>query len=54
METWKNYKVPTAPELFWMIPHDADFPQEFLPLPDGISVDPSEDYLSNEDGQRVN
>ncbi len=53
METWKNYKVPTAPELFWMIPHDEDFPQAFLPLPDGISVDPSEDYLSNEDGQRV-
>lgn len=53
METWKNYKVPTAPELFWMIPHDEDFPQDFLPLPDGISIDPSEDYLSNEDGQRV-
>jgi hypothetical protein len=28
METWKNYKVPTAPELFWMIPHDEDLPQE--------------------------
>jgi hypothetical protein len=54
METWKNYKVPTAPELFWMIPRDEDLPQEFLPLPDGISIDPSEDYLSNEDGQRVN
>jgi hypothetical protein len=27
---------------------------KLLPLPDGISVDPSEDYLSNEDGQRVN
>jgi hypothetical protein len=27
METWKNYKVPTAPELFWMIPHDEDLPQ---------------------------
>jgi hypothetical protein len=54
METWKNYKVPTAPELFWMIPHDEDLPQEFLPLPDGISIDPSEDYLSNDDGQRVN
>lgn len=53
METCKNYKVPTAPELFWMIPHDEDLPQKFLPLPDGISVDPSEDYLSNEDGQRV-
>ncbi|CAF1321605.1 unnamed protein product [Adineta steineri] len=53
METWKNYKVPTAPELFWMIPHDEDLPQELLPLPDGISIDPSEDYLSNEDGQRI-
>ncbi|UJR31583.1 hypothetical protein I4U23_019070 [Adineta vaga] len=53
METWKNYKVPTAPELFWMIPHDEDLPQQLLPLPDGISVDPSEDYLSNEDGQRI-
>ncbi|CAF0774810.1 unnamed protein product [Adineta ricciae] len=30
METWKNYKVPTAPELFWMIPHDEDLPQEIL------------------------
>ncbi|CAF0939960.1 unnamed protein product [Rotaria sordida] len=53
METWKNFKVPTAPELFWMIPHDEDLPQELLPLPDGISIDPSEDYLSNEDGQRI-
>ncbi|CAF2923713.1 unnamed protein product [Rotaria sp. Silwood2] len=53
METWKNFKVPTAPELFWMIPHDEDLPQELLPLPDGISIDPSEDYLSNEDGQRT-
>ena len=26
---------------------------KLLPLPEGISVDPSEDYLSNEDGQRV-
>ena len=26
---------------------------KLLPLPDGISIDPSEDYLSNEDGQRV-
>ncbi len=54
IETWKNYKVPTAPELFWMIPHDEDLPQKLLPLPDGISIDPSEDYLSNDDGQRVN
>lgn len=53
METWKNYKVPTAPELFWMIPHDEDFPQDFLPLPDGISIDPSEDFVANEDGRRV-
>ncbi|CAF4628213.1 unnamed protein product, partial [Rotaria magnacalcarata] len=53
METWKNLKVPTAPELFWMIPHDEDLPQELLPFPDGISIDPSEDYLSNEDGQRI-
>ncbi|CAF2050805.1 unnamed protein product [Rotaria magnacalcarata] len=53
METWKNLKVPTAPQLFWMIPHDEDLPQELLPLPDGISIDPSEDYLSNEDGQRI-
>ncbi|CAF1237855.1 unnamed protein product [Rotaria sp. Silwood1] len=30
METWKNFKVPTAPELFWMIPHDEDLPQEIL------------------------
>jgi hypothetical protein len=37
-----------------MIPHDVDLPQECLPLPNGISVDPSEDYISNEDGQRVN
>jgi hypothetical protein len=37
-----------------MIPHDEDLPQKLLPLPDGISIDPSEDYLSNDDGQRVN
>ena len=28
METWKNYKVPSANELFWMIPHDEDLPQQ--------------------------
>ena len=53
IDALKNHKVPTAPELFWMIPHDADLPQEFLPLPDGISIDPSEDYLSNDDGHKV-
>lgn len=28
MDTWKNYKVPAATELLWMIPHDEDFPQK--------------------------
>jgi hypothetical protein len=37
-----------------MIPREADLPQKFLPLPEGIPIDPSEDYLSNDDGQRVN
>jgi len=53
LETYKNYKVPTGPELFWMIPHDEDIPQQCLPLPEGIFIDPSEDYMSNDDGQRV-
>ena len=28
MDIWKNYKVPAATELFWMIPHDEDLPQK--------------------------
>ncbi|CAF0838536.1 unnamed protein product, partial [Didymodactylos carnosus] len=45
MDTYKQYRMPTAPELFWMIKPDEDFPQDLLPLPDYISVDPSEDYI---------
>ena len=36
-----------------MIPRDADLPQQILPLPVGISIDPSEDSISGDDGQRV-
>ena len=53
IDALKSQKVPTAPELFWMIPHDADLPQEFLPLPEGIFVDPSEDYVTGDDGHKV-
>lgn len=53
IDALKSHNVPTAPELFWMIPHDADLPQEFLPLPEGVSIDPSEDYISNDDGHKV-
>ena len=80
MDTWKNYKVPAATELLWMIPHDEDFPQKvshlarsliarltwttenpvssfhffkLLPLPDGISVDPSDDFLLMDGDRRV-
>jgi hypothetical protein len=28
METWKDYKIPTAPELFWMIPHEEEISEE--------------------------
>lgn len=53
METWKNYKVPSANELFWMIPHDEDLPQQLLPLPDGIVIDPNEDFIVTDDGRRI-
>ncbi|CAF4994506.1 unnamed protein product, partial [Rotaria sp. Silwood1] len=28
MKTWKNYKIPTASELFWMIPYDEEIAEE--------------------------
>ncbi|CAF3880229.1 unnamed protein product [Rotaria sp. Silwood1] len=30
MKTWKNYKIPTASELFWMIPYDEEIAEEIL------------------------
>ncbi len=28
MEAWKNYKIPTAPDLFLMIPHGHETSDE--------------------------
>ncbi len=28
MEAWKNYKIPTVQDLFWMIPHEEDISEQ--------------------------
>lgn len=28
METWKDYKIPTVLDLFWMIPQEEELPEE--------------------------
>jgi hypothetical protein len=53
METWKNYKIPTAPDLFWMIPHDEEISEDTPSIPDNQLIDRSDDYLPMEGSERV-
>jgi hypothetical protein len=69
MNTWKNYKVPTASELFWMIPYDENISEEVnndkyetyvedsffkvVTTPEGNSIEQSGDYRHIEGSQRV-
>jgi len=53
METWKNSKIPPAPDLFWMIPHEEEISEQTQSIPDDQSIDRSDDYLPMEGSERV-
>ncbi|CAF3310554.1 unnamed protein product, partial [Rotaria sp. Silwood2] len=53
METWKNYKIPTASELFWMIPHDEEIPEELLPIQNNKGFEQSDEQIPIEGSQRI-
>lgn len=37
MDTWKNHKIPTASDLFWMIPHERETSDEVNIIIEDIS-----------------
>ncbi len=37
MKTWKDYKIPTATDLFWMIPHEEEPSDEVNIIIENIS-----------------
>ncbi|CAF4637875.1 unnamed protein product [Rotaria socialis] len=53
MEAWKNHKIPTAHELFWMIPHEEEISEESSALEDSKKFDKSDDYAPIEGNQRI-
>ncbi|CAF1364977.1 unnamed protein product [Rotaria magnacalcarata] len=53
MEAWKNHKIPTARELFWMIPHEEEMSEESSTLEDSKKFDQSDDYAPTEGNERI-
>ncbi|CAF1028864.1 unnamed protein product [Rotaria sordida] len=53
MNTWKNYKIPKASDLFWMIPHEEETLEELPPIQDNKGFNQSEEYTPTENSQRI-
>ncbi|CAF1127809.1 unnamed protein product [Adineta steineri] len=54
MKPWKNYKIPTALDLFWMIPYEEEISEEITSSQDNRGMEQSSDYSSSIDmSQRV-
>ncbi|UJR15102.1 hypothetical protein I4U23_002069 [Adineta vaga] len=54
MDSWKNHKIPTAIELFWMIPYQEEIIEELPSSEDSKSIEQIGNYSSSVDNsQRI-